>query len=120
MPYCGCLLVALVKNSSCLANSCFFCAYNYADKTSIEVYTLHIGSNYLCTNLEMVSLNGSHFSSLITFKQSLAVDIQSKSFIIGVLCILTLRASLCTGPCDCSCHKPKVPLDKNNMLKLIL
>ena len=60
MPYCGRLLVAaFVKMVSCLANS-IVCIYTYADKT--EFVFLHIGSNYLCTNLEIaLSQNGSHF-----------------------------------------------------------
>ena len=64
MPYCECLLVAaFVKIVSGLANS-IFCTY--ANKTSIEVLSIHCGSNYLCTNLEMGLLalsNESHFSS---------------------------------------------------------
>ena len=58
------LVAAFVKIVSCLANSHIFVAM--VTRPLLKFVSLYIGSNYLCTNLEMGSLslsqNGSHFS----------------------------------------------------------
>ena len=65
MPYCGCLLVAAFVKIVSFWQTVSLYLYNKLTRPLLKFVYLHIGSNYLCTNLVMGPLALSKWKPII-------------------------------------------------------